>query len=253
MFCYRLKSIFICMITFYYTQDFCQRVCRNFINLVFPWVHAWVYPFQHLSHLRKNNLVTDKHGGQPAGNHLGRERPGAPIRFQTSINNQCMLVAKKTISIPVCTGRSVDSRPRDVLLPLCSSLVIHIWNTGPGLPSTRRYELTGDSLTFSWAVDRQVEFIRCLFFSKEGPYACTGGWCWFSIQVFRHYNRTAKILSKKVFYSTMFGSLLHMIDLSSFYFSYTCNFISRALTSHAYQMPVGIFMCSGYSWGGINL
>lgn len=135
-------------------------------------------------------------GGQAGGNHPGRDRAGAPIKFQSIIKKQCMFVAKKTNDIPVCTGSSVVSRPRNVLIPLCSSLVMHIWNTGPGLPSTREIQTYWRFfLAFSQAVDGHVEFVRHLSSFQREPVSWVGDGCWFSIQLFRHNNRTAKNVS----------------------------------------------------------
>ena len=55
-------------------------------------------------------------------------------------SQQCTLMAKAGSSIQDCISRSISSRLKKVVLPLCSALVSHIWSTvsSCGLLSKRK-------------------------------------------------------------------------------------------------------------------
>lgn len=64
-----------------------------------------------------------------------------------NISKQFALVAREAISLLGCLRQSIASKPRDVVLPLCSALVRHIWYaaTSIELLIQERYGCNGGS------------------------------------------------------------------------------------------------------------
>ena len=64
---------------------------------------------------------------------------GVPVDTKLSMSQQHTLAARKANSLLGCIGNTIASRLREVILPLYSALMRHIWSAGSssGLPSTR--------------------------------------------------------------------------------------------------------------------
>jgi len=63
-------------------------------------------------------------GGCPAGKWLGRKGPGGPGGHQRlNTHKQRVLAAKEANSTLGCIERSLASRSREMICPLCSALV----------------------------------------------------------------------------------------------------------------------------------
>ncbi|GAB0180065.1 mitochondrial enolase superfamily member 1 [Grus japonensis] len=77
-----------------------------------------------VQHLRKNN---PKHqyrlGVDLLGSSTAEKDLGVLMDNKLSMSQQCALVAKKDNSILGCIKKSVASRSREVILPLCSTLM----------------------------------------------------------------------------------------------------------------------------------
>jgi len=65
---------------------------------------------------------------------------GVFVDTELNVSQQCALATRKTNGIQGCVRKSVSSRWREAVLPLCSALVRHTWSAGSsaGLPNTRQ-------------------------------------------------------------------------------------------------------------------
>lgn len=92
-------------------------------------------------------------------------------------SQQWVLATKKANSFMGCTRRSIASRSREGIPPLCSALLRHIWSAPPipGSPVQDRHELTGvESMQRrfrAWSTchtERVWDNWGCLASSREG-------------------------------------------------------------------------------------
>jgi len=72
---------------------------------------------------------------------------GVLVDIKVTMSQQCALAAKKTSSLLGCVRESVASRLREVILPLYSALVRHIWSavSHAGLPQKVVQESTRET------------------------------------------------------------------------------------------------------------
>jgi len=80
---------------------------------------------------------------------------------ELTMSQQCTLVAKKTKSLGGCIKQSIARRLRNMILPLFSALVAHVWSfrCSSGLLSTRN---TGASLALGHQDDSGIrESVTC--------------------------------------------------------------------------------------------
>jgi len=75
-------------------------------------------------HLRRNNPMHQYRLGADLPESRSVERDlGVLVDDKWTVSQQCALAAKKANGIPGCIKKSLVSRSREVLLPLCSALV----------------------------------------------------------------------------------------------------------------------------------
>ncbi|GAB0205621.1 mitochondrial enolase superfamily member 1 [Grus japonensis] len=75
-------------------------------------------------HLGRNNPMHQyRLGADLLGSSTAEKNLGVLVDNKVSMSQQCALVAKKANGILGCIQKSVASRSREVILPLCSALV----------------------------------------------------------------------------------------------------------------------------------
>lgn len=97
---------------------------------------------------------------------------GVLMDTKLNMNQECAFAAEVANSSLGCISRSVASRLRQVILPLYSALVGHIWSAGfsSGLPSTCQAELSpvnATKMTKGWEHLSYEERLRELQFRLE--------------------------------------------------------------------------------------
>ncbi|KAK4828412.1 hypothetical protein QYF61_026268 [Mycteria americana] len=80
----------------------------------------------HVLYLGRNTPCTTTGWGQPSGKQSGKAL-GMLVDKNLAMNQQCTLAAKKAIGFLGCVRKSIASRLTEMILPLCSDLVRHIW------------------------------------------------------------------------------------------------------------------------------
>lgn len=68
---------------------------------------------------------------------------GVLMDSKLTMRQQCVLVAKKVVRTLGSFRKNIPRTSREMILPLCSALVRHIWNavSNSGFPSRRHVEL----------------------------------------------------------------------------------------------------------------
>ncbi|GAB0182239.1 mitochondrial enolase superfamily member 1 [Grus japonensis] len=97
------------------------------------------------------------------------------VDIKLNMRQQCALAAKVANSTLGCTRRSVTSRLGQVIMPLHSALVGHIWSAGSssGLPSTCQTELSpekghkDDHWIGAPAISEEVERAEVVYAGEE--------------------------------------------------------------------------------------
>jgi len=92
-------------------------------------------------HLGRNDPVHQYRLGADLLESSSVERDlGVLVDDRLTMSQQCALAARKADGILGCIRKSVASRLREVLLPLCSALVSRTWSTlsSSGLPTSRK-------------------------------------------------------------------------------------------------------------------
>ena len=64
---------------------------------------------------------------------------GVLVDSKLGMRQQRTLAVRKANSLPGCTGKGIANRSTEVILPLYSALVRHVWNAGSslGLPEVQ--------------------------------------------------------------------------------------------------------------------